>query len=104
MPARVSVSRSARADLVDIEHYLTINASAAVAERVISRILDKLDRLAHQPSMGGVRLDIGDGCRALIARPYLAIYEIVDAGAEAEIVVLRVVHGNRDLPSLFNAD
>lgn len=102
MPAKVTVSRDARADLVDIEHYLTINASPAVAERVVSRILDRLDRLTHQPGTGALRPDIGEDCRSMIARPYLVIYEVQEIGEDTIVAILRIIHGSRDLPTLFD--
>lgn len=101
MPVRISFSRAARADLIQIENYLSANAGETVARRVVSRILTKVATLAEQPRVGAERPDLGDGRRIVIAHPYVALYEIMEHDTKIDLIVLRVIHGARDLPAVL---
>lgn len=102
MRAKVRLSARAESDLAEIDYYLTIHAGVRVAEAVVVRIFDKLESLAEHPRLGAERPDLVQGCRMLVSRPYLVIYDVNDRGGE--IVVLRVAHGAQDLQALFADD
>ena len=55
--------------------------------------------LVRQPYLGAADEDLGRGRRRLVLAPYLIVYEI---GPGNEIAILRIVHGARDLPTLFD--
>ena len=49
------------------------------------------------PHMGRERSDLSEGLRSLPFRDYLIFYRIV----ESSVVVVRVLHGARDIERLF---
>jgi toxin ParE1/3/4 len=59
-------------------------------------ILFRLDQLRSFPETGAPRDHIRPGLRAAIKRPYVAYYLLI----HDEIVVLRVLHGSRDLAAI----
>ena len=102
MATEVLWSPRAREDLIEI--YMTIAVERPdVAERYFDRIEAKVRWLQDQPRRGSRRSDIRPGARVLVEAPYLILYETVpdtDGPLEA-VVIVRVVDGRRDLPSLF---
>ncbi len=54
--------------------------------------------LRENPFMGRRRDDLRPGYRSFPVGDYVVIYRL--AGKE-EILVLRIIHGSRDIPSLF---
>ena len=49
------------------------------------------------PEMGRSREELAPGLRSVTAGNYLLFYQPIDDG----ILVIRVAHGSRDLPALF---
>jgi len=95
-----SVSDQAASDLDEIWLYVARETgSLEVATRLIDAITDTFLLLARQPLLGRSRSDdFGEGYRSLAVREYVIVYCI-----EAEyVVILRVVHGRRDLQSLLD--
>jgi toxin ParE1/3/4 len=73
------------------------------AERYFDRIEEKVRGLQDQPRRGPRRPDIRPGARMLVEAPYPILYETVsdtDGGPLWAVVIVRVVDGRRDLPSL----
>ncbi len=56
-------------------------------------------RLALCPEIGAVRDDIRPGMRCLVSGSYVVLYKTSDADVE----IVRAVHGQRDLIGLFHA-
>ena len=54
--------------------------------------------LVDHPKIGAVRDDIRPGLRYLVSGSYLLLYRLV---SDAEVEIVRVVHGHRDLFGLF---
>jgi toxin ParE1/3/4 len=93
------VTRSAQADEDLIAIWLMIAAeNPAAADRVLDRMDDVCDMLAHYPAAGPARDDIAPSLRYFPAPPYLVLYRIV---TEEHVDIVRVVDGRRDLSSLF---
>jgi toxin ParE1/3/4 len=88
------VERTARAeeDLIEIWGYVALQNEAAA-----DRLLDGFDRrwelLATQPYSGVARPDIGEDVRYLVVGEYLSFYRVKDV----RIVILRVLHGRRNI-------
>jgi plasmid stabilization system protein ParE len=74
-------------------------AGSRSATRWRRRILDRLALLRSRPLLGAIDEDIGPGRRRLVVAPYLIVYEFQSA---TEVVILRIVHGARDLRAVFN--
>ena len=73
--------------------------SFEAAERLVSGIVQRFNLLGEYPHLGRARdHDLGPGRRSLAVGEYVIIYRIEDG----ELLVLRVLHGRRDLEALFD--
>jgi toxin ParE1/3/4 len=96
---RVQLAPRARLDLIHIGDYLERESGKRTALRWLYRLEKKAMSLGEQPYAGAEDAYLG-GRRRLVVRPYLIVYRI-----ENSIVrVSRIVHGARDLPTLFASE
>jgi toxin ParE1/3/4 len=97
---RCVFSELARRDLDGIADYVAQQSPNAALGLVI-RIEERCDRLAELPGMGGLRPDLGPGFRGYTVprTKYIVVYRQTPDGIE----ILRVVHGARSLPELFES-
>jgi toxin ParE1/3/4 len=86
----------AEADLDEIWLWIAEDNIDA-AERTIERIEAAENRLGQFPEIRQARPDLADGVRHWPMPPYLILYRVETDRA----LVLRVVHGARDLPALI---
>ncbi len=100
---RIELARQAHADLDDIQTYLKREAGEARTQRMLARIRDKIDLLVDFPELGVEREDLGHR-RVLLCRPYIIIYRLRATDADKLLIVLRIVHGARDLPTLLSSE
>jgi toxin ParE1/3/4 len=86
-------------DLGDVWYYVAMESGIVeTANRLIDSITARFFLLACYPYMGRVRDDeFGTGTRSFPAGQYLIVYRV----KEANVLILRVVHGHRDLASWF---
>jgi len=92
----VRFTRRSREDLLDIWLYIAPRNSEAVADRVYDRIEEACRQLGRYPQLGPARLEIAEDARALVIERWLALYRLVDDGAQ----VVRIVDGSRDLTKI----
>ncbi|MGQ0531474.1 MAG: type II toxin-antitoxin system RelE/ParE family toxin [Caulobacteraceae bacterium] len=90
----------ARADVDDIERYLRGEVGQRRTKTVLRRIRDRISILMDHPRVGRVREEYG-GRRLLTCWPYVALYTIKTRADREIVVVLRIVHGARDIPTLL---
>jgi toxin ParE1/3/4 len=84
-------------DLADILEYISVDNEAKGLE-VLDALFRQAELLAASPGLGRTRdQDLGVGIRSYPVGRYTIFYRI-DGGIE----VLRVFHGARDLPNLFD--
>ena len=90
----------ARADLEEIAFDVAAESgNLAIAERLISALTERFLLLSRYPHLGRARDDdLGAGRRSLAVTNYVIIYCIDDG----DVLVLRVIHGRRDLNNLFS--
>jgi toxin ParE1/3/4 len=93
---RVRITPLAERDLEDIWFFIAQDDPAA-ADRLLDLLEEKYKVLADNPHMGPARPDIAKELRYHPVGSYLLLYRIISGGIE----LVRVVHGARDLPSLF---
>jgi toxin ParE1/3/4 len=93
---RLSVSREARTDLVEIFLYIARDSLDA-ARRMHSRFEETLQTIAKQPGIGRARDELTPGVRSLVSGNYIVYYREVNGGVR----VLRILHGARDIRQLF---
>ena len=92
------VRRTNRAEAALDEIWLWIaQDNIAAAEEFTDRVEAAENRLGRFPEIGQARPDLAEGVRHWPLPPYLIIYRV-----EPDcVLVLRIVHGARDLPRLF---
>jgi toxin ParE1/3/4 len=96
MSVAVVFSPAAEADLDDIWLNIALENPAA-ADRLIDSVQQRTGQLSEFPELGRSRPDIADAARSLNVGNYLILYRI-----EARTVeIVRIVHGARDLTTLF---
>ena len=90
------VSASARADLDDIWFYIAQDDVTA-ADQFIHTIIGKFLKLAEWPDIGRERSELMAHLRSFVVGRYVIFYRQITNGIE----VVRVLHGARDLPPIF---
>jgi toxin ParE1/3/4 len=93
------VSPRAEADLDDIWFYVARESgSLDIATRLIDGITSRFLLLAGVPYAGRARdANFGAGTRSLTVGEYVIVYCVEDS----DVLILRVVHGRRELEALF---
>jgi len=93
------VAPPAEADLDDIWFYVARESgSMEAATRLIDSITDRFFLLATFPYVGRARdKDFGAGTRSFALGEYIIVYCVNGD----DVLILRVVHGRRDLEGLF---
>ncbi|RWX61441.1 type II toxin-antitoxin system RelE/ParE family toxin [Mesorhizobium sp. M4B.F.Ca.ET.089.01.1.1] len=77
-------------DLRDIWHHIADNEPAA--DKLISRIFDRLELACEHPDMDAARPELSATARILVEGRYVVIYEPTAYG----VLAVAVVHGMRD--------
>ncbi len=94
----VSLTATAEADLNEILDYIAEHDGVGRALRVHARIRAAFNQLATEPKMGHCRPDLtGSNVRWWRVLKFLVLYEPAADG----IMVLRIIHGARDVPTLL---
>lgn len=94
--SRVRFTRRAREDLLDIWLYVAPRNSETIADQIYDRIEERCSLLKEHPQLGPARTEIAEDVRALVIERWLALYRLVDDGAQ----VVRIVDGSRDLTQI----
>jgi toxin ParE1/3/4 len=89
----------AEADLDEIwVHLARASSSLEVADRFIDSLTSRFFLLTQNPYLGRRRdQDLRPGLRSFLAENYVIVYRIEDD----DVLILRVLHGNRDIVSLY---
>jgi toxin ParE1/3/4 len=91
----VRITQAAERDLREIGDYIAEdNVPAAIT--FIDRLTERFSTLESFPEIGRARNEIAAGLRSLTEGDYLLLYRI----RQSEVIVVRVVHGKRDIHSL----
>jgi len=96
LSSKLKISRPAKKDLDDIWLYIAQD-NVDAADRFVDLLTDKFPVLASFPEMGRSRDDLASGLRGLPVKNYLILYR----NLKGQVEIVRVVHGARDLKSLF---
>lgn len=88
----------AEMDLEEIGDYIALdNPKRAVS--FIQEIRRHCEEIADGPMRYAARPDLGDAIRICAHGNYLIVFEPCDQG----VLILRVLHGARDLPGIFGS-
>lgn len=98
MTPRYSLTQTAERDLDDILRYLADEHGVERALRVYEAFLDAFERLAATPSIGFLRPQLTS---ASVRFWPVHSFLVISDHASSPLVVLRVVHGARDLERLL---
>jgi toxin ParE1/3/4 len=93
---QVIQSPEAQNDLIEIWLYIAVNNQAA-ADRLIATIDEKLALLSDSPQMGIACEELGTSLRSFPVGKYILFYRLINGGIE----LARVIHGARDIESIF---
>jgi toxin ParE1/3/4 len=94
----VQRTRLANEDLVAIALHIA-QANPIAASDWLDTIEQKCRLLASMPEMGRLRPELAADLRSWAVGEYVIFYQPTFDG----IVVVRVLHGSRDLPSMFTS-
>jgi toxin ParE1/3/4 len=94
--SEIVLSELAEADLTDIWEFIAQDNSEA-ADRLIDEIHEKCHFLAATPGVGRQRPELDPSIRSFVVGNYVIFYRESTSGIE----VARVLHGHRDIASLF---
>jgi len=95
--SRVNITAPARQDLDSIWDYIA-ETSVENANRLIARIESQSALYASQPEMGASANHFRVGLRYFVVNQFVVFYRPEPDG----ILVVRVLHGSRDLLGLFD--
>jgi toxin ParE1/3/4 len=92
-------SPEADSDLDSIWYYVASESGSVVfADRLIDSITERFFLLAMYPHLGRIRdADLRPGLRSFSIGEYVIIY----SQREGDVLILRVLHGSRDMQALF---
>ena len=95
--SRVQFTVQAGRDLEEIEEFISVDNPDAAARLLLS-IQEKCALVSRQPQMGRSRFDLSPELRGFPVGNYLVFYRPAEDGIE----VIRVIHGARNIPELFD--
>lgn len=93
---KVFLSEQADADLLQIYRYLA-ERNASAAQSIVAEINRKLQNIGDFPFFGRDRSMLSQGIRSIVAHPYVILYTV----GPDRIIVVRVLHGRRDIDAEF---
>ena len=97
MAPKVNITPRAKADLNNIWLYTTQTWNEAQADRYITAIYERLQRLAEQPQIGKHRPDIEYGYYCVPQAQHLIFYLIRDNAID----IIGLPHRNMDIGNFF---
>ena len=93
---RVRRAPRAVADADEIWLSVALDSERA-ADRLVARFYEAEAKLAEYPELGRARIELGPTIRSWTIEPYLIFYAVEPDA----VVILRILHGARDLDELF---
>jgi len=94
--ARIIRRPLAAADILDIWDYIAED-SIEQADRWVDKLDEKLELIATQPLLGRSRDELAVNVRSFPFGRYVIFYAPIEGGID----VVRVLHGARDIDSVF---
>lgn len=92
MPVPYRLAPRARTDIEEIADYL-VQRNPRAASDLLAEFQRQWEFLAAYPYIGAQRADIGPSVRHKIIRSYVALYSMEGDS----VLILRVMHGKRDI-------
>lgn len=95
--AAYTISEEAERDLKSIWRYIANRDSTTRADKLLDRLEAKIKKIATSP-IGTKRDDLKAGLLTSLLKPYLIFYTMEDP---QHVTIRRVIHGKRDIESIF---
>lgn len=96
-PCRIDIAERALSDLEEMWVYFS-EKGEKTADKVLRQITEKSPKLLNCPEMGRERNDLLIGLRSFPTGKFIIFYQETNFGIE----IVRVVHGSRDIPQIFD--
>lgn len=97
MTGRIQYTTEAQLQLNALDDWITKAASAAIARRFVSAILDHVDGIPVFPLAGRARDDVRPGMpTSSFKKKTLVAYEVDESSGELVVTILGVFHGGQD--------
>lgn len=94
--SRYVLTATCRHDIAEIWDYLAADNPDA-ADRILNDLHARFRLLAKQPGIGARYPELGESIRFTVVSRYVILYQRDDES----VLVLRVLHGSRDIPTIF---
>jgi plasmid stabilization system protein ParE len=102
---RINCAPEAERQLNGLDDWITNAASADIARRFVSAILDHIDGILVFPLTGRARDDVRSGMRTTtFKKTTLVAYEVDESSGEFVVNILGVFHGGQDWEAAFGED
>src|SRR5688572_11675467 len=103
MTGRINLTPEAERQLNEIDDWIAKTATADIARRFVSAILEHIDGILLFPLAGRSRDDVRPGMRTTTYRKRtLVAYEVDGSSGEVVVNVLGVFHGGQDWEVTLN--
>jgi toxin ParE1/3/4 len=105
MTGRINYTPEAQQQLNELDDWITKAASAEIARRFVSAILDHIDGILVFPLAGRARADVRPGMRTTtVKKRTLVAYEVDASSDELLVNILGVFHGGQDWEAALSED
>jgi plasmid stabilization system protein ParE len=105
MTGRINYTPEAQQQLNELDDWITKAASAEIARRFVSAILDHIDGIRVFPLAGQARDDVRPGMRTTsFKKRTLVAYEVDESSGELVVNVLGVFHGGQNWEAVLGED
>jgi toxin ParE1/3/4 len=98
MPEAIFAPAALR-DLIEIHDFIACESPQAAC-RLLQRFEEKAGHLAASPAIGRPRHELHPGYRSFAIGSYVIFYQPIENGIE----IVRVLHGRRDIDTIFVGD
>ena len=105
MTGRITYTPEPQQQLNELDDWITKSASAEIARRFVSAILDHIDGILVFPLAGRARDDVRPGMRtSTFKKRTLVAFEVDDSSGELVVNILGVFHGGQDWEAAIGQD
>jgi plasmid stabilization system protein ParE len=105
MTGRIYLTPEAERQLNEIDDWISSAATADIARRFVSDVLDHVDGILTFPFAGRARDDVRPGMRTAAFKKRTVIAYVVDEASDGRVItVLGVFHGGQDWTRALSAD
>lgn len=105
MTGRINFTPESRRQLHHLDESITDNASADVARRFISAVLDHIDGILVFPRAGRTRDDVRPGMRtSTYKKRTLVAYTVDESSGEVVVNIVGIFHGGQNWEAALRTD